>query len=137
MRTNTAAAIKAARKQATAHKAPKPPAREPKNVTDDLKHHSRDLGIPVDELSRICLRAGVDQLNAGELKVREVGRTMVSLDLSKAFKCSEIMSIDRECKRRKITREELISAAIIKGLQDFRISEADASDAAAGKGGEE
>ena len=36
----------------------------------ELEAHSRDTGIPVDELQRLCLRAGIDLLNGGGLTVR-------------------------------------------------------------------
>ena len=44
--------------------------KEPDSVTTDLERHSRDMGIPVDELRWICLRAGLDQLNTAEVKIK-------------------------------------------------------------------
>lgn len=35
-----------------------------------LLHHSRDTGIPKAELQRMCLKAGLDLLEKGELKVK-------------------------------------------------------------------
>jgi hypothetical protein len=106
-----------AAKKAITRNSPKPPSKEPKGLTDDLERHSRDLGIPLHELRRICLRAGVDQLNDGELKVRSANRVMVSVDLSKGFSPEEIESIDRAAKRRKITRDEFLANAIQTGLK--------------------
>jgi hypothetical protein len=39
-------------------------------IDQDLDRHSLDTGIPKQELKRMCLRAGLDQLQRGELKVR-------------------------------------------------------------------
>lgn len=118
LRTTKAKAAKAITRNA-----PKPPSKEPKGLTDDLERHSRDLGIPLIELRRICLRAGVDQLNIGELKVRSVNRVMVAVDLSKGFSPEEIESIDRAAKRQKITRDEFLASAIQKGIQTFSSEE--------------
>ncbi len=40
-------------------------------IKADLERHSRDTGIRVPELRRICLRAGLELLERGELKVRD------------------------------------------------------------------
>lgn len=39
-------------------------------IETDLDRHSKDTGIPKAELKRMCLRAGLDQLQRGELKVK-------------------------------------------------------------------
>ncbi len=40
-------------------------------IKSDLARHSRDTGIPVPELRRMCLAAGLDLLERGELEARK------------------------------------------------------------------
>ncbi len=60
---------------------------------------------------------------AWKCEITTAPRSVIAFDVRDQFNASEIKAIDRACKRRKITRGELITDALRKGLNDFRASE--------------
>jgi hypothetical protein len=94
-----------------------------KGFAEDLARCSADTGIPRQELRQMCLRAGLDQLIRGELKVKSVSQVIVGLDPTKVFSPSEIEDIDSEAKRQELTRDEFLVRAIQTGIQRCRNSE--------------
>lgn len=61
--------MKLEKKKPLVRSAPKPPRRD--ETADRLTHHSRDTGIPVEELRCLCIRAGLDLLDQGGLTIRK------------------------------------------------------------------
>lgn len=46
-----------------------PPDKKMNTLEIEIGRQSKDTGIPAKELKRMCLRAGLEQLQKGELKV--------------------------------------------------------------------